>query len=131
MPRALSDNFGRSPTKPLRVAEAMEMQPASSRFRMLCGASIAYGLTDGGPQAEQIGLTPLGRRIVAPTTEGDELAAMREALLRPRILRDFLTRYNEAKLPPENIARNVLIELNVPSDKAAEVFTLILEGAGE
>jgi predicted nucleotide-binding protein len=131
VPKALDENFGRNPTKPLRVAQAMEMAPLSSRFRMLCGSSIAYGLTDGGPQAELIGLTALGRRIVAPTNEGDDLAAKREAMLRPRVLREFLTRYNEAKLPPEHIGRNVLEELRVPQDKTAEVFALILEGAEE
>jgi predicted nucleotide-binding protein len=129
--RALDENFGRNATKPLRVAQAMEMAPASSRFRMLCGASIAYGLTDGGSNAEQISLTVLGRRIVAPTSEGDDLAAKREAILRPRVPREFLTRYNEAKLPPEHIARNVLEELGVPQEKTAEVHTLILEGAQE
>jgi hypothetical protein len=129
VPQALDENFGRNPTKPLRVAQAMEMAPASSRFRMLCGSSIAYGLTDGGPNAELIGLTALGRRIVAPTSEGDDLSAKREAVLRPRVLREFLTRYNEAKLPPEHIARNVLEELRVPADKTAEVYALILEGA--
>src|ERR1700733_7591816 len=90
--RALDENFGRNPAKPLRVAEAMNMTPSSSGFRMLCGASIAYGLTDGGYNAEQIALTTLGRRIVAPTREGDDLAAKREAILRPRVLREFLTR---------------------------------------
>jgi predicted nucleotide-binding protein with TIR-like domain len=129
VPESLDQNFARNPTKPLRVAQAMEMAPGSSRFRMLCGASIAYGLTAGGYNAEQISLTPLGRRIVAPTKEGDDLAARREAILRPRVPREFLTRYNEAKLPPQHIACNVLEELGVPQDKAAEVYTLILEGA--
>jgi predicted nucleotide-binding protein len=127
--QALADNFGRNATKPLRVAEAMGMTPTSSRFRVLCGSSIAYGLTDGGYNAELIQLTPLGRRAVAPTKEGDDLAAKREAALRPRIVRDFLTRYNEAKLPPEHIGRNVLVELGVPDDKAASVYALILESA--
>lgn len=129
IPQALTDNFGRNPTKPLRVAEAMEMAPASSQFRMLCGAAIAYGLTEGGPNADQITMTALGRRAIAPTSEGDDLAARREALLRPRILRDFLTRYNEAKLPPEHIGCNVLEELGVPKDRTKDVFALIFEGA--
>jgi hypothetical protein len=127
--RALDENFGRNPAKPLRVAEAMNMTPSSSGFRMLCGASIAYGLTDGGYNAEQIALTTLGRRIVAPTREGDDLAAKREAILRPRVLREFLTRYNEARLPPQNIAKNVLSEMRVPADKTADVYSLIEDSA--
>src|SRR5688572_24294669 len=92
VPQAIADNYGKNPTKPLRVAEAMGLSPGSGGFRMLCGAAIAYGLTEGGYNSDLIGITPLGRRIVAPTKEGDDLAAKREALLRPRVVRDFLTR---------------------------------------
>jgi hypothetical protein len=127
--QSIADNYGKSPTKPLRVAQAMAMAPQSSTFRMLCGASIAYGLTDGGYNSENIALTPLGRRIVAPMKEGDDTAAKREALLRPRIIRDFLTRYNGSKLPNDSIARNVLEELAVPADRTADVFALITDGA--
>lgn len=127
--RALSDTLGKGPAKPLRVAQAMNIAPGSSQFRMLCGASIAYGLTDGGYNSEQVALTTLGRRIVAPTQEGDDVAAMREATLRPRVLRDFLTRYNGSKLPPENIAHNILEEMEVPATRAAAVYALIVESA--
>lgn len=127
--RAIADNYGKNPTKPLRVAEAMETSPTSSAFRMVTGASIAYGLTDGGYASELISITPLGRRIIAPTREGDDHAAKKEALLRPRIIRDFLTRYNDSRLPTESIAKNVLEELEVPSDRTSDVFALIVEGA--
>ena len=85
VPRALSDDYGKNPTKPLRVAQALNLAPNSSTFRMLAGAAIAYGLTDGGSYSELISLTPLGRRIVAPTHEDDDQAALREATLRPRV----------------------------------------------
>lgn len=126
---ALNDNFGKNPTKPLRVAQAMNLSPSSSGFRMMCGASIAYGLTEGGYNAEAISLTALGRRIVAPTSEGDDFAAKREATLRPRIVRDFLTRYNESKLPNDTIGKNVLEELGVPIERAAAVYKDIVDSA--
>src|SRR5436190_12636544 len=129
VPTAIADNYGKNPTKPLRVAQAMNMQPGASGFRMLCGASIAFGLTEGGYNSEQIALTPLGRRIVAPTREGDDIAARREALLRPRVIRDFLTRYNESRLPNEQIGRNVLEEMGVPQDRTVQVFKLIVDSA--
>ena len=105
------------------------MAPSSGGFRMHCGASIAYGLTDGGYNSDEISLTPLARRIVAPTKDGDDLAAKKEALLRPRVVRDFLTRYNESRLPAETIAKNVLEEMGVPADRTADVYALILDGA--
>ena len=129
VPRAIADNFGKSPTKPLRLAQAMDLSPGSSGFRMLCGASIAYGLTEGGYNSEEVAMTALGRRIVAPTREGDDLAAKREAMLTPRVNREFLTKYNGSKLPPNAIARNVLEEMGVPADRASDVFLQIIEGA--
>lgn len=127
--RAINDNYGGAPTKPLRVAEALNMSTASGSFRTICGASIAYGLTEGGYNAAQISLTPLGRRIVAPTEEGNDQLAMRAACLIPRIIKNFLTRYNNHKLPPDNIARNVLQEMDVPQDKTQRTLSVILDNA--
>src|SRR5687768_14016232 len=88
--RAIADHYGRKPTVPLRVAEALGLTPQARPFRMLTGAAIAYGLTEGGQSADQIALTPLGKRIVTPTVEGDDTAAMREAFLKPRVIGEFL-----------------------------------------
>lgn len=131
IPRAISDNYGNAPTKPLRIAEAIDMTVSSGHFRLLCGASIAYGLTEGGYAADTISLTPLGRRIVAPTTEDGDRVAMREASMKPQIISDFLTRYNNHKLPPDKIAHNVFEEMGVPRDKAARTLSIILENARE
>ncbi|MBI3527786.1 MAG: nucleotide-binding protein [Betaproteobacteria bacterium] len=129
VPQAIADSYGKNPTKPLRVAEGMNLSPGSSFFRVLTGTAIAYGLTEGGYNSDVIAITPLGRRIVAPTKEGDDLAAKREALMRPRIIRDFLTRYNESRLPTAAIGKNVLEELGVPADRAPAVFELIVDTA--
>lgn len=71
------------------VASSGRMTPSAGPFKMLTGASVAYGFTDGGAQADEIALTDLGQRVVAPTEEGDDVLAMREALLRPRSSASF------------------------------------------
>lgn len=129
VPQAIADNLGLQPGRPLTVAQAMNVQPTSGPFRAICGASIAYGLTSGGYNAPQIALTPLGRRVVAPTSEGDDARARREALLRPRVLRVFLQRYDGARVPREDIAVNVLSEMGVPRESAKRTFDLIIDGA--
>jgi hypothetical protein len=68
-------------------------------------------------------------RIVRPTSEGDDIAAMREALLRPKVVGEFLRMYDGGALPPEAIATNVLKEKGVPADRADGVLELIVEGA--
>ncbi len=129
VPQALADSYAKSPTKPFNVAAALELSPNSSHFRMLVGASAAYGLTDGSHSSDLISLTDLGRRIVAPTEEGIDQAAMREAALRPRVIRDFLTKYNNSRLPTDTIARNVLEEMGVPCDSTEPTLKLIIRGA--
>ncbi len=129
IPAAIGDNYGYRPTPPLQVAKALEMQPNSGGFRTLAGAAIAYGLTSGGSNADVISIESLGMRILRPTAEGDDVAAKRQALLRPRVIREFLNKYNGAPLPKDTIAQNVLIELGVPADRASGVLLLILEGA--
>lgn len=129
VPRAIADHYGYKPTKPLNVAAGMGIQPKSSQFRMISGAAIAYGLTTGGPNATEIGITPLGMRIVRPTAEGDDAKARREALLKPRVVGQFLRRYADAPIPREDIGTNVLQEMGVPPQRAKEVFDLIIAGA--
>jgi predicted nucleotide-binding protein len=126
---AISSQYGKQPTSPLDIAVALDMKPSSGPFRYLCGAALAYGVTDGGPRTPQIGLTDLGRRIVAPTEEGDDLRAKREALLQPRVVGDFLRKYNSSKVPSKNIGKNVLEGMGVPSDATERTFELIVESA--
>lgn len=51
---AISDQYGKQPTSPLDIAVALEMKPSSGSFRYLCGAALAYGVTDAGPRAPLI-----------------------------------------------------------------------------
>lgn len=129
IPRAIQDNYGGKPVTPVQLARALEILPTSGSFRMLCGASIAYGLTDGGYNAPEIKLTPLAQRIVRPLKEDDDLTAKREALLIPRVVGEFLRKYDGASIPRADIGQNVLSDLSVPSDRTQDVFKLIVESA--
>jgi predicted nucleotide-binding protein len=129
--RAIADNYGKEPTRPLGVAQAMGMKPTTGKFETLAGASLAYGFTEGGAKAEKISLADLGRRIVAPTVEGDDLAAKCEALLRPRVPREFLKKYDGSPLPKSSIGQNVLEEMGVGADATERTLKLIIDSAEE
>ncbi|RYE08619.1 MAG: hypothetical protein EOP22_12840 [Hyphomicrobiales bacterium] len=126
VPKAIIENYAGGPTKPLDVAAAMNMSPSSGPFRTLTGAAIAFGLVEGGYNASQITVTNLGRRTIAPLEEGDDILAMREALLRPRVIGDFLTKYDGKQLPKGEIAQNVVESLGVPRDRTKDVFDMIV-----
>ncbi len=129
IPRAIFDHYAGKPTAPLSIARAMDVDPKGSQIRVLSGAAIAFGLIDNGAQAATIGATDLARRIVRPKVEGDDLAAMREAVLKPRILGEFLRRYDGNQFPREDIALNVLEDIGVPREKVADVLLRIVESA--
>lgn len=129
VPRALADHYAYKPATPLQVAQALNMQPGGGQFKMLLGAAIGYGLTEGGPNAPEVKMTPLGLRIVRPTSEGDDLLAKREAFLQPSVVAAFLRKYDGAPIPRKDIARNVLESMGVPRDKAEGVLDLIVQGA--
>lgn len=129
VPVAVFENYAGGPTKPIDVAAAMDLLPTASQFRMLTGSAIAYGLTEGGAQSQEIALTDLANIILQPLEEGADLTAKREALLKPRIVGEFLNKYNGSPIPKDQIAQNVLVSMGVPNDRSSDVLSLILEGS--
>lgn len=125
IPRALAEQYGKHPATPVDVGAAIGIRPTSGGFRDLAGSSIAYGMTEGGYNADVIALTDLGRRIVAPVEEGDDRKAMQEAFLNPRVVNQFLKRYDGSPFPIDQIAKNVLEGMGVPSDRAADALGMI------
>lgn len=127
--QCIADNFASAPTNPLHIADALEMSPSSSHFRQLLGAAIAFGLTSGGYNANEIALTDLGRRATKPLEKNDDATALREALLKPRVMKEFLSKYDNSPVPAVNAAKNVLENMDVPNDRTEEAYALILNCA--
>lgn len=122
---ALVDNFAGKEGSPPDIALAIGISPTSSGWQHLAGSSIAYGLTDGGVNANTIKLTALGRRLVAPENEGEDLVARREAILKPRIAKEFFERYRRAKFPNDTIGGNVLRGLGIPPDRVQSALDIV------
>lgn len=123
----LWNQFAGKSAQPIQVALALDLSPTSSNWKYLSGASVAYGLTEGGYNAKEIKLTSLGKSIVAPEEEGEAEYAQLEAILQPKYLKAFFEKYNNAKLPLKSIAENVLVSMGVPKEKASNTFDLIVE----
>lgn len=49
--RVLWEQFAGKSAEPVQIALALDLAPTSGHWRNLCGASIAYGLTEGGLMA--------------------------------------------------------------------------------
>ncbi|APR36717.1 TIR domain-containing protein [Paraburkholderia sp. SOS3] len=129
VPEAIIEHYAGRPTAPLYVAKALNVDPGGSQLKVLSGASIAFGLIEGGAQAASMTVTDLARRILRPKKEGDDLLAKRESILLPRVIGEFLRRYDGSTFPRNDIAMNVLEELGVPREKTAEVMQRIESSA--
>lgn len=127
--QAIWDELAGEGGKPIDVAAAMGIQPSGGAWRSICGAAIAFGLTEGGYNASEIKLLPLGRRCVAPEEEGDDQAAKVEAFLKPTVLAAFLQKYDGKKFPGDQIGRNVLVGLGLPKDRAESAYALLVADA--
>ncbi len=123
------NNYAGKPTKPLDVAHALGMKPTTGGYRSLTGAASAYGLTEGGYNAEVISLTKIGELAVRPLSEGEDIAAMRQAFLEPTLIKEFLTKYDGHQIPREEIALNVIEASGLARERAGDAFKMIVEGA--
>lgn len=126
--QCLYDEFAGISAPPHQIAMALGLTPTSGGWRNLCGTSIAYGLTEGGYNAQEIMLTPLGRKIVGPQEEGEDIAGKVEAILHPRIMREFFERYDKAKFPSDDVAKNVLFSsFGLPKDRTSNAVDILKE----
>ncbi|WP_223967918.1 TIR domain-containing protein [Bradyrhizobium sp. RD5-C2] len=94
---------------------------------MLANAAVAYGLVTAGWNSREISLAPLGKAVVSPLEDGAEIQARVEAVLRPRIFRDFYRKYDAAKFPKDDVAKNVLISLGLPKERSEAGLALLKE----
>jgi len=122
---AIVDNFASAGGSPPDVALAIGISPTSSAWQSLAGASIAYGLTAGGVNANVMTITDLGKKLVAPEEEGADITARREAILKPRLMKDFFEKYRRAKFPNEIIGANVLKGQGIPPDRVENALQII------
>jgi hypothetical protein len=122
---AIVDDFAGDGGSPPDVALSMGISPTSSAWPNLSGAAVAYGLIDGGWNANTMKLTPLGRKLVAPEVEGEDLVARREAILKPRLLKEFFEKYRRAKFPSDLIGANVLKAMGLPAERTEAALEII------
>jgi predicted nucleotide-binding protein len=109
---------------PHELAVAMNISPTSSTWQAITGAAVAYGITEGGCNAASIKLADLGKRIITPQEEGDEVIAKKEAAQRPKVLRQFFEKYDKGKFPKDSIGVSVLTSMGVPKERAKQVYDI-------
>jgi predicted nucleotide-binding protein len=120
------NNAGR-PYDRLTLAGSINYSPNSSGFRQIIISSGRYGLTEGGVYADKVGLSSLGSKIVAPTTDKQRGQGLREALLKPDLFRKVYEFYDKKQIPREELFKNALRkEFGVAPDDIDPCYTVML-----
>lgn len=117
--QAIQDNNAGQPYNRLDLAQAVDYSPESSGYRTMITWSGRYGLTIGSYAAEKISLTDLGRSIVSPRTDDERNQGILAALKKIDLFAKFLERFDQAKLPRDDLLTNTLTrDFAVPKEDA-------------
>jgi hypothetical protein len=129
VPRAIQDEASGMNVSRLTLAEMLNVSPASSVLRELVASSRFYGLTIGGINAEEFGLTSLGNEA----TGGDEIAraiAFKRAVMNVAPYKAFFQTFNNKKVPSTTAFKEFLIKnAEVAAERAEECVQFILADA--
>src|SRR2546425_11901120 len=106
--QAIQDKNAGKPMNRVLLAGAIGRSAGSSEYRALLSAGYKYGLTEGTEKAPQISLTVLGQKVTRPLSDADRKKALREAALKPDLLRKVYEHYNNSKLPGGQFFQNAL-----------------------
>jgi Predicted nucleotide-binding protein containing TIR-like domain len=127
---SIERNNAGKPFDRLTLASSINISPNSSSYRQLITSSGRYGLTEGGYQADKIGLTPLGSQIVAPTTENQTKSGLRTGLLTPPLFKRVYEFYDRKSIPREDLFKNTLRkEFDVATDDVSTCYSVLMQNA--
>ncbi len=129
IPRAIQDDASGRPVSKLTLAGLMGSTPGSSTFRDLLLASRAYGLTTGGVNGDEFGLSELGGLATSDDVP-TQRAAYRSAVMNVSPFRAFLTQYDGKKVPSEPAFVEFLVKsAAVPEEWAQQCMEHIIADA--
>jgi hypothetical protein len=125
---AIKDNYGKEATWE-DIAKAMEFSPTNPVNKYFLWSATAYGIVDKD-EKDNYKVTEIGRKILAPTYEGEDREGAIKAIANPTILGRFLSDYSGAQLPSGDIFKNVLEQkYHIPKARVDETINLILANA--
>lgn len=111
------------------IAKLMGSSPNTTKTKYIIWGAEAYGLIIKEENSEYK-LSETGRKIIAPTYQGEDEEALRKAILIPTILSKFYTEANTYPLPQEPFLLSKLEnKYNIPRDRIEEAKNIIIENA--
>ena len=126
IPATIQEAHAGLPFDRVLLAAAVGTTAASSGFTLKLNSSVKYGLTRGGYNDDQIGITPLGEAIVAPKGTEELNAALIESAVQPEVFGRFYRMLAGKRLPEDTYTRNMLQkEFGIQPELSAECLSII------
>lgn len=125
----IRDTYAGKATSWAEIAQAMGVSANSPSNRYPLWSAVAYGIVlkaDGNTYS----LAETGRKILAPTYEGEREEGIKKALFTPSVLSRFYTDYNGSPIPTPDLLPNVLeTRYDVPRGRTGEAIELLKDNA--
>jgi hypothetical protein len=125
---AIKDNYGKTGATWEQIAAAMHFSATNVNYKYLVWSAVAYGTVTREEDIYKVSET--GRKILAPTYDGEDREGIIKAVATPSILARFYSDYSSSPLPQGDIFKNVLEEkYGIPNGRTDETINLILANA--
>jgi hypothetical protein len=125
----IRDNYAGKPTSWSEIASALGVSDRNPVNRYPLWSAVAYGLVlkhDNNTYS----LSETGRKILAPTYDGEREEGIKKALFTPSVLSRFYTDYNGSTMPSDELFPNVLeTRYDIPRERTPEAIEIIRENA--
>ena len=118
----IRDALGFKPFSKTMLAQAFNLSSTSGSFFAKVGAMNAYGLLEGS--SEQLRISDVGKRILAPQSDEDRRNAIQKAFQTPDLFADLLRDFGGSPLP-QQLANRLLHQYSITDaskDVAAQSF---------
>lgn len=111
------------------LAQALGIGPNSPNTKYIIWGAQSYGIVNK-EEGNMISLAETGRKIVAPTYDGEDVEGKIKAILTPTLLSKFYSDYDGHPVPSPIHFPNVLeSKFDVPRDRVGEVIEIIMANA--
>ena len=114
----------------LTLSDLLGISPGSSNFKGLVATSRFFGLTTGGVNSAEFGLTSLGSDAMGNDDESKRVSALKEAVWKVDPYRMFLETFSGKKVPSSSAFKEFLVTQSaVPAERGEECMEYILADA--
>jgi hypothetical protein len=125
----IRDTYAGKQTSWPEIASALGVSEKNPMNRYPLWSAVAYGLVlKHDDNTYSLGET--GRKILAPTYDGEREEGIKKALFTPSVLSRFYTDYNGSTIPSDELFPNVLeTRYEVPRERTKEAIGILKDNA--